>query len=88
MPQITWQLLVTAPNAPSAHALTYLLHADGIASQVVSDTVLLGQGQPCRVLVDTAQLHRARRLLTQHQFTDQELSFLATGGSEPDASGP
>jgi hypothetical protein len=86
MPQTNWQLLTTAPNAPSAHALVSLLSAAGIVSQIVSDTVLLGECQACRVLVDSAQIHRARQLLALNDFTDEELNFLATGGLTPDES--
>ena len=86
MPQITWQLLTTAPNVPSAHALASLLSADGIVSQVVSDTVLLGECQTCCVFVDSAQIHRAKWLLAQGHFTDEELNFLATGSLASDES--
>jgi hypothetical protein len=86
MPQTTWQLLTTAPNAPSAHALASLLSAAGIVSQVLSDTVLLGECQACRVLVDSAQFHRAKWLLVQGDFTDEELNSLATGSLTADES--
>jgi hypothetical protein len=86
MPQTTWQLLTTAPNAPSAHALASLLSGHDIASQVMSDTVLLGECQACRVFVDAAHIHRARRLLAQDHFTDEELNRLAIGTLPPDES--
>jgi hypothetical protein len=87
MPQIAWQLLTTAPNVPSAHALASSLSDYGVVSKIVSDTSLLGECQVCRVFVDAAQAHRAQWLLAQSQFSDDELTFLATGKPTPGESG-
>jgi hypothetical protein len=81
--QIAWQFLTTAPNAPSAHALVSSLAHNGVVSKIVSDTSLLGEFQLCRVFVDGTQLHRAQWLLAQRNFSDEELTFLATGGITP-----
>jgi hypothetical protein len=43
------------------------------------DSTLLGQALPCRVMVESALVHRAHSLMSQGQFTDDELTFLATG---------
>ena len=77
----TWRLLTAAPNLPAAKALAGALIADGVASKIVADTILLGEGQPCRVFVNATQLHRAQRLLLEGEFTDEELAFLAVGDS-------
>jgi hypothetical protein len=74
-----WQLLTVAPNAPTAHVLVESLCAQGITAQVVTDSSLLGQAMPCRVMVDAPQLRRAQQLLEHEPFTDEELDFLATG---------
>jgi hypothetical protein len=79
MPRTAWRFLSWAPNVPSAQALVSLLRSQGIAGQVVTDTVLLGQFQECRVFVAAAQLHQAQRLLAQDSFSDAELSSLAAG---------
>lgn len=79
MSQTTWQLLTTAPNAPCARALVNSLSAHGVASKIVCDSTLLGEAQPCRVMVDAALAHRAQWLMAQGQFTDEELTLLATG---------
>lgn len=81
-----WHVLTTAPDLPSAHALVEVLVAQGISSHVVPDSTLLGQALPCRVLVDSALAHRARSILSQAQFSDDELTFLATGTVSCDAA--
>ena len=80
----TWRFLSTAPNSACAKALVGSLIADGVTAMVITDSPILGEGQPCSVFVDAAQLHRARWLLTQGKFTDAELAFMATGSWEPD----
>jgi len=75
----TWQVLTTAPNPPAAQALADSLLAHGVATRVVTESSLMGEALPCRVMVDAALLHRAKWLMAQGQFTDDELAFLATG---------
>jgi hypothetical protein len=87
VPEVTWQFLTTAPNAPLAQALASALASCGVVSQVVSDTAILGQAQPCSVLVDAAQIHRARLFLAQGQVSEEELQLLATGRITRDDSG-
>jgi hypothetical protein len=84
MPNITWQFLTFTPDTPSAHALVGSLMAEGVTSRVIANTPLLGEGQPCSVFVERAQLHRAQWLLAQGHFTDDELTLLATGQSAPE----
>jgi hypothetical protein len=78
-PDTEWQLLMVMPNAPLAHALIESLSAQGIATKLLTDSSLLGQGMPCRVMVEATQLHRAQQLIDPERFTDEELTFLATG---------
>jgi len=79
----TWRFLTECPDTPSSFALVGSLSADGIASKVVSDTVLLGEGRPCRIFVDATQLQRARRFLLAGEFSEEELSSLAVGDPLP-----
>lgn len=79
MSQVTWQVLTTAPNPPAARVLADALLAQGVFCRVVTDSTLLGQAMPCRIMVDATLLHRAQWLMKQGEFTDEELSFLATG---------
>ena len=59
-------------------------HCRGRGSKVVSDTTLLGEGRACRVFVDITQIHRARWLQARADFSDEELTFLATRSLAPD----
>jgi len=86
MSQSRWHVLTTAPDLPSAHALVESLLAQGIDSHVVPDSTLLGEAMPCRVVVDSALAHRAQWAISQGQFTDEELTFLATGEVSCDAA--
>jgi len=86
MSQIKWHVLTTAPDLPSAHALVEVLMSQGVTCHVVPDSTLLGQALPCRVLVDSALAHRAAWLMSQAQFSEEELTFLATGVTSCDAA--
>ncbi len=83
---MTWKLLTTAPNIPAAHALVTLLEGRGIECQLKSDTSLLGEGRQCAIMVEASLLHRAKYLLAEVNFTDDELDFLATGHLSCDAA--
>ncbi len=74
-----WQLLTTTPNVPSAKALKLMLENQGVACRIDTGPALLGDAQSCAVMVEGMQLHRAQSLLTQADFSDAELEFLATG---------
>jgi hypothetical protein len=40
---------------------------------------VLGQAAPCRIYVEATQLRQARWALSQRNFSDDELTYLATG---------
>ena len=88
LPVIAWQLLTTAPNVPSAHVHLRWLADHGVVGKIVVDTSLLGEFQLCRIFVDVMQAHRARWLLAQRNFSDEELLSLAIGGVAPGESTP
>ena len=83
MPRVKWQLLTTLSDAPSAEALATVLLAEGINVRIASEAHMLGQAMPCRILVDVSQLVQARWTLSQRQFSEQELLFMATGERVP-----
>ena len=56
-----------------------LFRTEGVPAEVVSDTSLLGEARHCEIRVPPELAHRARWLMSQAQFTDAELTFLATG---------
>ncbi|HEX2791219.1 MAG TPA: hypothetical protein VHN17_12375 [Steroidobacteraceae bacterium] len=74
-----WQLLITLSDVPSAQAFAAVLAADGIDLRVDTDASVLGQAAPCRIYVDATQVRQARWALSQRSFSDDELTYLATG---------
>jgi hypothetical protein len=81
----TWKLLITLSDVPSAQAFTAVLAAEGIGVRVDTVASVLGQAAPCRIYVDATQLRQARWALAQRSFSDDELTYLATG--EPPTQG-
>lgn len=77
---LAWDVVATFSDVPSAHAMATLFRAEGVPAEVVSDTSLLGEARRCEIRVPSELAHRARWLL--FQFTDAELTFLATGELE------
>jgi hypothetical protein len=76
-----WKLLITVSDAPSAQAFATVLRAEGIDLRVDTDAGVLGQAAPCRIYVEATQLRQARWALSQRNFSDDELTYLATGES-------
>lgn len=74
-----WQFLTCLSDVPSARILADVLAGEGIATRLVTDAAVMGQAAPCRVFVQSAQIHRARRVLSEDRLTEPELIFLATG---------
>jgi len=72
-----WRLLTTLSDLPSAQSLAEVLAAEGVVVRVMSDAGVLGQAAPSRIYVTAPQLHRARWLLSQGTFTDEELASLS-----------
>ena len=79
MSETKWKLLTCLSDVPSARILTDVLAGEGITTRVVNDAAVMGQAAPCRIFVDSAQVHRAKRLMSEGQLTEPELIFLATG---------
>jgi hypothetical protein len=79
---LTWSVVATFSDVASAHAMVALFRAEGVPAEVVSDTSLLGEARRCEIRVPPELAHRARWLMSQAQFTDAELTFLATGELE------
>jgi hypothetical protein len=75
---VGWDIVATFSDVASAHVLATLFRAGGVPSEVVCDTSLLGEARRCEIRVSPELAHRARWLMSQAQFTDAELEFLAT----------
>jgi hypothetical protein len=79
MPSIKWQLLTTLSDSPSAQVFARALEAERVDVRLVSDANVLGQAAPCRIYVDAAYMHRARWVMAQREFSDEELTSLSIG---------
>ena len=89
MSETEWRLLTTLTDLPSAQTLAEVLNTEGIPTRLTSDASVLGQAAPTRLYVDATQSYRARRfLLTQRQFSDEELELLATGSAGDTGGAP
>ena len=76
---LTWDVVATFSDVPSAHAMVVLFREEGVPAEVVSDTSLLGEARRCELRVPAELVRRARWVMSQAQFTDAESTFLATG---------
>jgi hypothetical protein len=80
----TWKLLTTVTDHPTALSLAEVLSREGILVRLVSEASVLGQAATTRIFVEASRLYRARTLISQQSFTDEELTQLATGEIEAD----
>ena len=78
-----WDTAVIVSDTISAHAVLGRLASEGVTARVQCDTALLGAVRQCRILVPTASLRRAKCVLWQSSFTDEELTHLAITGEAP-----
>ena len=72
-----WEVVAVVTDMVSAQVLRGRLEAEGVATRLEADTALLGEARQCRIRVPAAQVHRARCVLWQASFSDEELSALA-----------
>jgi hypothetical protein len=79
---LAWDIVATFSDVPSAQAMAALFRAEGVPAEVVSDTSLLGEARRCEIRVPSELAHRVRWLMLHAQFTDAELTILATGELE------
>jgi hypothetical protein len=74
-----WQSVISVLDARVAHSIANLLEAEMISVRVIPDSRITDATPSWTVLVSVKQLEAARNLLTRSQFTDADLTFLATG---------
>ena len=79
MPQDTWNVVATFADPISAEAVAGRLTSEEVPCQIVSNETLPGLATAFAVLVPAELLHRAQWVLKQANFSDQELTYLATG---------
>jgi hypothetical protein len=75
----TWQSLVTVYDTLSAQVLAERLNGDGVPTRVRADSEIFGVARTCEIFVPAELLPRAKSLLASSQFSDAELTYLATG---------
>lgn len=80
-----WEVVAVAADTVSADVLMGRLAAEGIRTRLQADTALLGEARQCRIQVPTTEIRRARYLLWQTRFSDDELSALAMSEGVSDA---
>jgi len=76
---LAWEVVATLPDVASAHVLATMIRDEGVPAIVVTDSSLLGEARRSEVRVPPGMARRAHWLVSQAQFTDAELTFLATG---------
>jgi hypothetical protein len=77
--ELEWQVVASLSDVPSAQILAQRLIFEGVPARVMSDANLLGEGRNCEVQVPSPLVHRAKLVLAESQFTDEELNYFATG---------
>ena len=75
----TWESVISVIDVRVAHSVAELLEAEMISVRVIPDSRITDAALSWTVLVSVGQMEVARNLLAQSQFTDAELTFLATG---------
>jgi hypothetical protein len=79
---LAWVGVATFSDVLSAQVMAVLFRGEGVPAEVLSDGPLLGEARCCEIRVPSELAHRARWLMSQAQFTDAELTFLAAGKLE------
>ena len=74
-----WELFATLPDYGSAQVLAAKLESEGIATSITPVTIESVRDGKFQVFVDASLAHRARWIMSQSDFSDGELEFLATG---------
>jgi len=79
MSDSSWKSLATVFDTLSAQVLVERLNGEGVPTRLKTDSSLFGAARRCEILVPAELLNRAQWLLSSAQFSDTELSYLATG---------
>jgi hypothetical protein len=73
-----WQEFASYSDAASAEVAAGLLRSEGVPVNIASDEPMPGLIQGFRLMVPEEMLHRARWVVSNAAFTDEELAFIAT----------
>jgi hypothetical protein len=64
-----------------------LFNNEGLPAELILGSPLFGNANGCEIRVPKELVHRARWILSQAQFSDAELTYLATGEMGGDRDG-
>jgi hypothetical protein len=78
-PYLEWQVVETFSDVASGHVVVTLFNREGLPANLILGNPLLGDANGCEIRVPREMAHRARWILSQAEFTDAELTYLATG---------
>jgi hypothetical protein len=73
-----WQEFAAYADAASAAVVAGLLRSEGVPVNVASDEPMPGLVRGFRLMVPAEMLRRARWVVSNASFTDEELAFFAT----------
>jgi len=79
-----WAEFGAYSDAASAEVVAGLLRSEGVPVDIESDQPMPGLTQGFRLMVPVDLLHRARWILDNASFTEEELAYFATGRLGPD----
>jgi hypothetical protein len=78
-PNLEWQVVATFSDVASGHVIVTLFNREGLPAELIFGNPLLGDANACEIRVPRGVAHRAQWILSQAEFTDAELTYLATG---------
>ena len=78
-----WQEFALYFDVASAEVTAGLLRSEGVPVEVAVDQPIPGLVKSVRLSVPADLVHRAKWVLSQVQFTEAELDYLATGSLDP-----
>ncbi|MGH8149003.1 MAG: hypothetical protein ACRETB_03355 [Steroidobacteraceae bacterium] len=74
-----WEVVAVAADTVSAGVLMGRLAAEGVRARMDADTAILGEARQCRIEVPPEAVRKARFVLWETQFSEEELASLALG---------
>lgn len=80
----SWKEFAVYADSVSAQVAATLLTTEGVPTKIVSDEPVPGVINSVRIMVPLDMVHRARWIVSNASFTDEELAYFATGKLAPD----
>jgi hypothetical protein len=81
-----WQEFAAYSDAASAEVAAGLLRSEDVPVSVLSDEPMPGLIRGFRLMVPPELIHRARWVVSNAAFTDEELAFFATASLDSEGS--